>query len=130
MVVGPAGDRGVPILQALIITKDTAGNEVLSRAVGDVHDSIREGESIAAPLEQCGVFPSLVTNMIAVGEETGSLDTMLAKVADSYEDEVDTAVEGLTAMLEPILLIGMGAVVGFIVIALFLPLIQLGGLIE
>ena len=76
------------------------------------------------------MFPSLVTNMIDVGEETGSLDKMLSKVADSYEEEVDTAVEGLTAMLEPILLIGMGVVVGFIVVALFLPLINLGGLID
>ncbi len=127
--LGTLISSGVPILQALVITKDTSGNEVLARAVASVHDSIREGESIAPPLEQSGVFPSMVTNMIDVGEETGSLDTMLTKVADTYDDEVDTAVEGLTAMLEPIMLIGMGFMVGFIVVALFLPLIKLGGMI-
>lgn len=114
---------GVPILQALAITKETAGNEVVARAVANVHDSIREGESIAGPLEQSGAFPPLVSNMIDVGEETGNLDQMLMKVADTYDDEVDVAVAGLTSILEPVLIIFMGLIVGFIVIALFIPLI-------
>jgi len=117
---------GVPILQALLITKDTSGNEVVARAVADVHDSIREGESIAGPLEASGVFPLLVTNMIEVGEETGALDTMLVKIADGYEEEVDAAVAGLTSVLEPIMIIFMGGIVGTIVIAIFLPLIKFG----
>ncbi|MCK4261652.1 type II secretion system F family protein [bacterium] len=114
---------GVPILQALAITKETAGNEVVARAVGSVHDSIREGESIAGPLGSSKVFPPLVTNMIDVGEETGNLDQMLMKVADTYDDEVDVAVTGLTSIMEPVLIIFMGVIVGFIVISLFLPLI-------
>lgn len=115
---------GVPILQALLITKDTVGNEVVARAIADVHDSIREGESIASPLEASGVFPLLVTNMIEVGEETGALDVMLTKIADGYEEEVDATIEGLTSILEPLLIIFMGVMVGFIVIALFVPLIK------
>jgi len=116
---------GVPILQALSIVKDTAGNEVISQAISKVHDSIREGESIAAPLGESKVFPLLVVNMIDVGEETGSLDQMLLKIADTYDDEVDTMVGALTSMLEPILIVSMGVIVGFIVIAMFLPLIAL-----
>jgi len=116
---------GVPILQALSITKETAGNIVVSRAIGNVHDSIREGETIAGPLEDSGVFPPLVTNMIAVGEETGNLDQMLVKIADTYDEEVDTAVAGLASTMEPLLIIFMGTIVAFIVISLFLPLITL-----
>ncbi len=116
---------GVPILQALAITKETAGNEVVARAVANVHDSIREGESIAGPLESSGAFPPLVSNMIDVGEETGNLDQMLMKVADTYDDEVDVAVAGLTSIMEPVLIIFMGGIVGFIVISLFLPLIEM-----
>lgn len=115
---------GVPILQALLITRDTVGNEVVARAISDVHDSIREGESIASPLEASGVFPLLVTNMIEVGEETGALDVMLTKIADGYEEEVDSTISGLTSILEPLLIIFMGLMVGFIVIALFVPLIK------
>jgi len=116
---------GVPILQALNITKDTAGNEVLRLAIADVHASIREGETIADPLEKSGVFPPMLVNMINVGEETGQLDTMLLKIADNYDDEVDAAVAGLSSMLEPIMIVFMGSMVGFIVVAMFMPLFKL-----
>ncbi len=128
--LGTLISSGVPILQALLVTKDTAGNEVIAHAVTDVHDSIREGESIAKPLELSGIFPPLVTNMIDVGEETGALDSMLMKVADTYDDEIDTAVAGLTSLLEPLLIVGMGGVVAFIVISLFIPLIKMGTMIQ
>jgi len=128
--LGTLISSGVPILQALAIVKETSGNEVISRAMVKVHDSIREGESIAKPLEEAKVFPPLVVNMVGVGEETGALDTMLIKVADAYEEEVDTAVAGLASILEPLLLIGMGVVVGFIVISLFLPLIKIAMMIH
>ena len=116
---------GVPILQALTIVKETSGNEVISQSMVSVHDSIREGESIAGPLQASGIFPPLVINMVDVGEETGALDKMLLKVAEAYDQEVDAAVVALTSIIEPIMIVGMGVVVGFIVIALFLPLIKL-----
>ncbi len=116
---------GVPILQALTIVKETSGNEVISQSMVAVHDSIREGESIAGPLQASGIFPPLVINMVDVGEETGALDKMLLKVAEAYDQEVDAAVVALTSIIEPIMIVGMGVVVGFIVIALFLPLIKL-----
>ncbi len=116
---------GVPILQALVIVKDTAGNEVISRAVERVYDSIREGESIVEPLRTCKVFPPMVISMIEVGEETGALAEMLIKIADNYDEDVDVAVEGLTSLLEPFLIVFLAVVVGFIVIAMFMPLISL-----
>ncbi len=116
---------GVPILQALSITRDTSGNEIIARAIGKVHDSIREGESIAGPLGESRAFPLMVVNMVDVGEETGNLDQMLVKIADTYDEEVDAAVAGLTSLLEPMLIVGMGLMVGIIVIAMFLPLITL-----
>ena len=116
---------GVPILQALTIVKDTSGNEVIAQAMVSVRDSIREGESIAGPLQASGIFPPMVINMVDVGEETGALDKMLLKVAEAYDQEVDAAVAALTSVMEPIMIVGMGVVVGFIVIALFLPLIKL-----
>ncbi len=116
---------GVPILQALNIVKETAGNEVLSKNVVIVHDAVREGESIARPLGESKFFPPMVVSMVDVGEETGALDNMLIKVADAYDADVDVAVEGLASILEPILIIVMGVVVGFIVIALYMPLIQI-----
>ncbi len=116
---------GVPILQSLVIVKDTAGNEVISCAVEDVHDSIREGESIVEPLKTSKVFPPMVISMIEVGEETGALAEMLIKIADNYDEDVDAAVEGLTSLLEPFLIVFLAVVVGFIVIAMFLPLISL-----
>jgi len=116
---------GVPILEALTITRDTVGNVVLSNALSQVHDSIREGEPIAAPLSETKVCDDMVVNMIDVGEETGNLDNMLVKIADTYDEEVDVAVEGLTSLMEPIMVIMMGLIVGFIVISLFLPLIKI-----
>ena len=118
---------GVPILEAVKITRDTSGNEVYARALNKVHDSIREGESVSAPLRQAKVVDGLVTNMIDVGEETGDLDKMLIRIADNYDEEIDVAVEGLVALIEPIMVIVLGSIVGFIVIALFMPLVSLIG---
>lgn len=116
---------GVPILEALNITKDTTGNEVYANALGKVHDAIREGESFAGPLKATKVVDNLVVNMVDVGEETGDLDKMLIKVADNYDDEVETLVAGLVSLLEPVMVIMLGGIVGFIVIALFLPMVSL-----
>lgn len=116
---------GVPILEALNITRETVGNAVVSRALGQVHDSIREGESIAGPLRQSGVVDPIVINMVDVGEETGELDKMLTKVADTYDEEVDHLVGSLVSALEPIMIIFLGGTIGFIVISLFLPLVKL-----
>ncbi len=116
---------GVPILEALNIVKEATGNSVVAKAVGNVHDSIREGESMAEPLAQSHVADAMVVNMIEVGEETGELDKMLTKVADSYDEDVEAAVNGLVSVLEPVLIICMACVVGTIVISLFLPLIKL-----
>ena len=116
---------GVPILQALKITKDTIGNEVIQNAVQKVHDSIKEGETIAAPLDEAKVFPPMVVNMIDVGEETGSLDTMLMKVAEIYDAEVEAAIEAMLTMMEPAIVIFLGGIIGFIVISLYLPLFKL-----
>jgi type IV pilus assembly protein PilC len=113
---------GVPILEALNITRETSGNEVLSRALIDVHDGIREGESFAEPLRRARVVEPMVVNMIDVGEETGELDKMLIKVADTYDDEVETLVASLTSLMEPVMIITLGVIVGFIVVALFIPM--------
>ena len=115
----------MPILEAIHITRDTSGNEVYARAMDKVHDSIREGESFAAPLRIAKVCDGLVTNMIDVGEETGDLDKMLLKIADGYEEDVDVAVNSLVSLLEPIMVLTLGSIVGFIVIALFMPLVEL-----
>lgn len=123
--LGTLVTSGVPILQALTITRDTAGNVILSGAIQKVHDSVKEGESIVTPLEKSGVFPPMVISMIDVGEETGQLPEMLLKVADVYDDEVDNAVAGLTSLLEPIMIVFLAVVVGTIVIALFMPLIDI-----
>ena len=116
---------GVPILEALNITRETVGNAVVGRALSQVHDSIREGESIAGPLRQSGVVDPIVVNMVDVGEETGELDKMLVKVADTYDEEVDHLVGSLVSALEPVMVIFLGGTIGFIVIALFLPLVKL-----
>jgi type IV pilus assembly protein PilC len=121
--LGTLVTSGVPILQALNITKETAGNAVISTAISKIHDAVKEGESIVRPMEASGVFPSMVISMVDVGEETGQLPEMLLKVADLYDDEVDSAVAGLTSMMEPIMIVFLAVVVGAIVIALFLPLI-------
>lgn len=123
--LGTLVTSGVPILQALNITRETAGNTVVSDAIGKVHDSVKEGESIVAPLEASGVFPPMVISMIDVGEETGQLPEMLLKIAEVYDDEVDNAVAGLTSLLEPIMIVFLAFVVGTIVIALFMPLISI-----
>ena len=123
--LGTLVTSGVPILQALNITRETAGNVVISGAIGKVHDAVKEGESMVAPLEGSKVFPPMVISMVDVGEETGQLPEMLLKVADVYEDEVDNSVSALTSMLEPLMIVVLAVVVGIIVLALFLPLIQI-----
>ncbi len=116
---------GVPILEAVLITRDTSGNHVYEKALTGVHDSIREGESVAAPLREAKVCDSIVVNMIEVGEETGDLDVMLMKIADNYDEEVDVAVSALLSLLEPMLVVVLGGIVGTIVLALFLPLVKM-----
>jgi len=116
---------GVPILTGLDITARTAGNKVISESVQRTRASIREGETLAAPLRQCEVFPAMVVQMIAVGEETGALDEMLKKIADFYDDEVDTAVETLTSVIEPVMIVVMGVMVGGMVVAMYLPMFKL-----
>ncbi len=123
--LGTLVTSGVPILQALLITRETAGNTVIADAISKVHDAVKEGESIVQPLEASGVFPPMVISMIDVGEETGQLPEMLLKVAEVYDDEVDNAVQGLTSLLEPIMIVFLAVIVGTIVIALFLPLISI-----
>ncbi len=121
--LGTLLQSGVPILEALTIVKAAIPNRVLEDAVGSVHDSIREGETIAQPLGESGVFDDMVVNMIDVGEETGQLDAMLLRIADTFENEVDTAVSTLFKVIEPALLLIMAVLVGFIVVSLFLPII-------
>jgi len=121
---------GVPILQALEIVGETVNNMVISRAVRDVQDAVREGESLATPLAKHATFPAMVVQMMAVGEETGAIDTMLSKVADFYDQEVEAAVASLTSMIEPILIAVMGAAVGGMVIALYMPLFNIINLVQ
>jgi type IV pilus assembly protein PilC len=123
--LGTLVTSGVPILQALNITRETAGNSVIASAIAQVHDSVKEGESIVQPLEASAVFPPMVISMIDVGEETGQLPEMLLKIAEVYDDEVDNSVSALTSMLEPVMIVFLALVVGTIVIALFMPLISI-----
>src|SRR6266700_2717337 len=123
--LGTLISAGVPILDAINITKETCGNEVYSKALGKVHDAIREGESMADPLRATKVCDAIVVNMIDVGEETGDLDKMLVKVADNYDSDVDVLVSSLISILEPLMVVILGFIVGFIVIALFAPMITL-----
>jgi len=123
--LGTLVTSGVPILQALNITRDTAGNVVISEAIEKVHEAVKEGESIVTPLQASGVFPNMVISMVDVGEETGQLPEMLLKVADVYDDEVDNSVTALTSILEPIMIVILALVVGSVVFALFLPLIKM-----
>ena len=125
--LGTLLSSGVPIMQALEIVGRASGNEIIAMTVTKVRESIREGESIASPLGASGMFPPMVTQMVAVGEETGNLDAMLSKIADFYDTEVEYMLASLTSMLEPIMIVGMGGIVGFIVISVFLPLYQLIG---
>ncbi len=121
--LGTMISSGVPILQALEVTAQTAGNVVIAEAVDRTRNSIREGESIAEPLKNSNVFPPMVVQMIAVGEETGELDQMLGKIADFYDVEVDNAVKGLTSVIEPVVIVFMGIVIGAIVLAVFMPML-------
>ncbi|MBM3837425.1 MAG: type II secretion system F family protein [Verrucomicrobia bacterium] len=123
--LGTLISSGVPILQALTIVKETSGNVIVGNAVAAVHESVKEGETITAPLEAANVFPPMVISMVDVGEQTGALPEMLIKIADNYDDEVDNAVAAMTSLLEPIMIVFLAVVVGSIVIALFLPLITL-----
>lgn len=123
--LGTLVSSGVPILQALTIVKETSGNIIISEAVTGIHESVKEGETITAPMESCKVFPPMVISMVDVGEQTGALPEMLMKVADNYEEEVDNAVSAMTSLLEPIMIVFLAVIVGSIVIALFLPLITL-----
>lgn len=115
---------GVPLLQAIEITGKTAGNAVVEQAMAEVTASVKSGGTIAAPLRAAPIFPAMVAQMVGVGEETGALDTMLAKVADFYEEEVAVAVKGLTSLLEPLMIVLVGAIVGFIVISMYMPLFK------
>ena len=125
--LGTLLSSGVPILQSLTITRDTTGNRVLTEAIQNVHDSVKEGESMTQPLSQCKVFPPMVVSMVEVGEETGALADMLTRIANTYDDEVDNAVAGMTAAIEPALIIVLAVVVGTIVIAMFLPMVKIIG---
>jgi type IV pilus assembly protein PilC len=123
--LGTLISAGVPILEAIMITRDTSGNYVYEKALTKVHDSIREGETFAEPLREAKVCDAIVVNMIDVGEETGDLDVMLMKIADNYDEEVDVAVQSLVRLLEPLLVVVLGGIIGTIVIALFMPLVSM-----
>jgi type IV pilus assembly protein PilC len=123
--MGTLVSSGVPILDALDITAKTAGNRVIELAVYEVRQGVSEGKTIAEPLAKTKVFPEMVTHMIAVGEQTGAMDTMLSKIADFYDDEVDAAVAGLTAAMEPVMMVGLGGTVGFIIVAMYLPIFSI-----
>lgn len=123
--LGTLLSSGVPILQALIITRDTSGNVHVATALNKVHDRVKEGEGVGKPLEATKIFPTMVTSMVEVGEETGALPEMLTRIADTYDEEVDNAVTSITSIIEPIMIVFMAVVVGTIVIALFLPLVKI-----
>jgi type IV pilus assembly protein PilC len=116
---------GVPIMQAIEITGKTAGNAVIEKSMGDVITSVKGGGTISAPLRQCPAFPAMVSQMVGVGEETGALDTMLEKIADFYDSEVEAAVKALTSIMEPVMIIFVGGIVGVIVISMYLPLFSI-----
>ena len=128
--LGTLTASGVPILQALDITARASGNRVISDPMGEVAERVRQGEQLAGPLADVGVFPTMVTQMLAVGEETGNLDGMLQKVADFYDDEVAATVKSLTSILEPIMMLAVGAIVGLVVIAMYLPLFKIYDLVK
>ena len=121
---------GVPLLEGLSICAKTSGNKVIEEALMNARVSISGGKTISEPLAKCNVFPKMVTHMIAVGESTGALDAMLGKIADFYEDEVDQAVETLTSLLEPIMMVVLGTIIGFIVIAMYLPIFTMAQAIQ
>ncbi|MDB9741616.1 type II secretion system F family protein [Akkermansiaceae bacterium] len=123
--LGTLVSSGVPILQALTISKETSGNVVYGKAIGKIHDAVKEGEPLVSPMQSTGVFPALVVSMVDVGEETGQLPDMLTKIADIYEEEVDGAVTALTAVMEPSMIVGLALLVGMIVLAIFMPLLAM-----
>ena len=118
-------NSGVPVLNALVIVRDTAGNMVVVNAVQKVHDAVKEGEGVSGPLKETKIFPEMVVSMLEVGEETGKMAELLEKIADTYDEEVDNAVDALTSIIEPIMIVGMAVVVGTIVIGMFMPLIKI-----
>ncbi len=123
--LGTLISAGVPILDAINVTRETAGNEVYANMLGNVHNSIRQGDTFAGPLRQSKTVDLIVSNMVAVGEETGDLDKMLLKVADNYDEQVDVLVAGLMSMLEPIMIVVLGLIVMTIVLAVFMPMIKI-----
>jgi len=125
--LGTLLSSGVPILQALNIVRDTSGNEVVANAITTIHDSVKEGENIAPPMEAAKIFPPMVISMVEVGEETGKLPDMLMRIADNYDDEVDNTVAALSSIIEPLLIVGLAIMVGTIVIALFMPMVAIIG---
>ena len=128
--LGTLVSSGVPILQAIDITGKSAGNVVIEHAMDQVQVSVKEGQTISAPLKHVKVFPDMVVQMISVGEETGSLDSMLQKVADFYEDEVSAAVKSLTSIIEPVMMLGVGAIVGVVVISMYLPIFDMMNIVK
>jgi type IV pilus assembly protein PilC len=128
--LGTMISSGVPILDALEITAKTAGNVIIENAIMNTRTAISEGRTIAEPLMETGVFPGMVVRMIAVGEATGALDAMLAKISEFYDEEVDVAVEGLTQMMEPLMIVFLGGVCGGMVIAMYLPVFSMAGVIS
>jgi type IV pilus assembly protein PilC len=125
--LGTLINSGVPIIEALNVAANTAGNKVVENAIKRVKASISEGRTIAQPLEESGIFPAMVVQMIAVGETTGALDTMLNKIADFYDQEVDTAVDALTSLIEPFMIVFLGGTIGSIIIAMYLPIFKMAG---
>jgi type IV pilus assembly protein PilC len=125
--LGTLVSSGVPILDGLSIVSKTSGNKTIETAILNARSSIREGETIAEPLGRSGIFPPMVIQMISVGESTGALDSMLSKIADFYEEEVDVAVGNLTSLLEPLLMMFLGVVIGGVVISMYLPIFQMAG---
>lgn len=123
--LGTLLSSGVPILQAIIITRDTSGNSMVANALDVVHDRVKEGDNVAKPLEATRIFPTMVTSMVEVGEETGALPEMLSRIADTYDDEVDNAVTSITSIIEPVMIVIMAVMVGTIVIAMFLPMVKI-----
>ena len=127
--LGTLISSGVPIMEGLIITAKASGNKVVENAILGARQSISEGKTLADPLAKSGVFPAMVTQMVSVGESTGALDNMLGKIADFYDDEVDQAVAALTSLLEPMMMVFLGTVIGFIVIAMYLPIFEMASVV-
>jgi type IV pilus assembly protein PilC len=128
--LGTMVSSGVPILDALDITAKTSGNKTIESAVFSVKAAISEGQTMAGPLSASGVFPSMVCQMVAVGESTGALDSMLGKIADYYDDEVDAAVDSLTSMIEPFMMVFLGVTIGGLVVSMYLPIFKMAGMVS